>query len=62
MTSWRHVFFNLTFFFHRFIKNFDDLSVVVKKSDDYDNTKYETKKKEDYDEIERIKNLIILND
>ena len=42
-------------------KKFNDLNIVVKKSNDYDNTKYEMKKKEDHNEVKKIENLIILN-
>ena len=50
--------------FRKFVKkeNFDDLNTVVKKDNDYDNTKYKIKKKENHDEVKEIKNLIILND
>ena len=34
----------------------------MKKNDDYNNTKYKIKKKEDHNKVEKIENLIILND
>ena len=43
-------------------KNFDELNVVVKKENDYENTKYENDEEKAQNESKEMKNLIVLND
>ena len=48
---------------HKFKKaeNLNELNVVVKKENDYENMKYENDEKKVQDESKGIKNLIVLN-